>query len=106
MTVAVDGEPGGAMWDVGDFNSDGRINATDIALIGANWGATAEWLAGASSSGQTAVAMTATPEPSAVILALLGCVLLAAGRCCLANADTSSFFVRAIRVIRGSLFPI
>ncbi len=99
------GEPGGAMWGVGDFNSDGRVNAADLALIGANWGATAEWLAATPGPGQTAVAVTPTPEPSAAVLALLGCVLLAAGRRCLANPDTSSFF-RAIRVIRGSLFPI
>jgi hypothetical protein len=47
----------------GDVNFDGIVNGQDVALIASNWLATSSGGAGGASS---------VPEPSALILAVLG----------------------------------
>jgi hypothetical protein len=64
------GQPGG--WAEGDFNNDGLINALDAAILAANWGHGVTTEQGNRS--------TAVPEPS--VLAMLACLVIAAGGRC------------------------
>ena len=57
----------GANWFKADFNGDGAVNLSDVQLLGDNWGK----IAGPGPPAPPA-AVFAVPEPSSVILAVLG----------------------------------
>ncbi|MBN2293947.1 MAG: TIGR03790 family protein [Pirellulales bacterium] len=61
------GEPGEVMWCCGDFDGNGVVDISDLGIIASHWGATADWYS---------LTAQAVPEPSALMLALVGLVTL------------------------------
>ena len=62
----------GMTWPQGDFNGDGRVDVNDLTIVLTNFGQTA----GATDAGSP----LAVPEPSVLLLALIGLAGLLAGR--------------------------
>ncbi|MGD9128546.1 MAG: dockerin type I domain-containing protein [Planctomycetia bacterium] len=48
----------GATWEMGDFNGDGYVDASDATILAGNW--------------QAGTGATAVPEPSTIVLLLMG----------------------------------
>ena len=75
----------------GDANGDGIINASDISTIAANW------LTNASSSANETSSVAGVPEPSTLVLAMLGGVaVLALRRRRLMNTDRKSHYATCV----------
>lgn len=53
----------GAVWEEGDFSTDGAVNVTDLAILAENWGT--EY-----------AAASAVPEPSTIVMLILGALCL------------------------------
>ena len=65
--AGVTGEPN-ATWDMGDFNGDGKVDGSDVTILAGNWQAGVE------------TAATSVPEPSMLVLLILGGLALCFGR--------------------------
>ena len=78
------GEVEDASWQTGDFNGDGLVGFLDLQILSNQWGETADWYAGSTNNLRAfdfeavlADLSVTVPEPSSIILMILGLIALA-----------------------------
>jgi len=69
------GEPGGALYRLGDFNADGLVGWADLIVLGTRWGTTADWYTGDGAGPLPDILSGLIPEPSTLLSTLIGGLL-------------------------------